>query len=76
LGTLNFCQSVPRAASPTPLPISETVWVEALRASCNGETVPVALAWGKMAEAPTLIGVVGADVSSCPGGGRVNEADT
>jgi hypothetical protein len=52
------------------------MWVEALRASCNGETVSVALAWGKMAEAPTLIGVVGAHVSSRPGGGRVNEADT
>jgi hypothetical protein len=49
--------------------------VEALRAAYEGETVLGALTREEMVEAPTLMGVVGANVSSCVGDGRANEVE-
>jgi hypothetical protein len=75
LGTLNFHQSVPRPAPPTSSPPSEMVWVEVPRVAYVEESALGAPVREKMAEALARMGAVGANVSLCTDGGRMNGAE-
>jgi hypothetical protein len=75
LGALSFRRLVPRQAPPTLSCSDEMVRAEALRSAYEEEIVPRAPARGKMAEAPGLTGVVGANASPHSRGGSANEAE-